>query len=195
MESNKSVLYSGNDLVLMSDLGSRMIFATGSAPATEKMTLLSNGNFGVGETIPTATIHAKGIDSTSSNYALKVNNSASSPLLYVRNDGNVGINTSNPTSKLQVVGLATYVDNSAAITAGLTTGAFYIRTGHGLDIVVTGGGGSVTLKVTNITSSATPSIDYDVDQYNITALATNITSVSLSGTFVDRQRLIVTITR
>ena len=52
---------------------------------------------------------------------------------------------------------------------------------------------AVTLKVTNITSSATPSIDYDVDQYNITALATNITSVSLSGTFVDRQRLIVTI--
>ena len=52
---------------------------------------------------------------------------------------------------------------------------------------------AVTLKVTNITSSATPSIYYDVDQYNITALATNITSVSLSGTFVDRQRLIVTI--
>ena len=49
------------------------------------------------------------------------------------------------------------------------------------------------IKVTNITSSATPSIYYDVDQYNITALATNITSVSLSGTFVDRQRLIVTI--
>jgi len=52
---------------------------------------------------------------------------------------------------------------------------------------------AVTLKVTNITSSATPSIYYDVDQYNITDLATNITSVSLSGTFVDRQRLIVTI--
>ena len=28
---------------------------------------------------------------------------------------------------------------------------------------------AVTLKVTNITSSATPSIYYDVDQYNITA--------------------------
>jgi hypothetical protein len=33
-----------------------------------------------------------GIDATSSNYALKVDNSASSPLLYVRNDGNTNIN-------------------------------------------------------------------------------------------------------
>lgn len=92
MASNKSVLYSSNDLVLMADSGSRMIFATGSTPATEKMTLLSNGNFGIG--------------------------------------------TSTPTAKLQVVGLDTYADNAAAITGGLTAGAFYIRTGHGLDVVV-----------------------------------------------------------
>lgn len=54
----------------------------------------------------------------------------------VRNDGNVGINSTSPTSKLQVVGLSTYADNAAAVTAGLTAGAFYIRTGHGLDVVV-----------------------------------------------------------
>jgi hypothetical protein len=49
------------------------------------------GNVGVGTNAPTSTIHAKGLDSTSSNYALKVDNSASSPLLYVNNNGNVGI--------------------------------------------------------------------------------------------------------
>ena len=51
-------------------------------------------------------------------------------------DGDIGIGTTEPTSKFQVVGLNTYADNSAAIAAGLTAGAMYIRTGHGLDIVV-----------------------------------------------------------
>jgi hypothetical protein len=48
--------------------------------------------------------------------------------------GNVGIGTTNAISKLQVVGLVEYTDNSSAITAGLTVGAFY-RTGDILKIV------------------------------------------------------------
>lgn len=47
---------------------------------------------------------------------------------------NFGIGTSSPTSKLQVVGLVEYADNAAAITAGLTIGAFY-RTGDLLKVV------------------------------------------------------------
>ena len=39
--------------------------------------------------------------------------------------GYLGIGTPSPTSRLQVVGLATYASNAAAITAGLTAGAFY----------------------------------------------------------------------
>jgi len=50
--------------------------------------------------------------------------------------GAVGIGTNLPTAKLQVVGLANYANNAAAITAGLTAGAMYIRAGHGLDIVI-----------------------------------------------------------
>ncbi|MFY8165237.1 MAG: hypothetical protein ACOVJ8_01515 [Sediminibacterium sp.] len=42
---------------------------------------------GFGLNTPTATAHIKGVDATSSNFALKVENSASAPLLYVRNDG------------------------------------------------------------------------------------------------------------
>ena len=49
-------------------------------------------------------------------------------------DGDVGIGTSTPTSKLQVVGLAEHADNAAALVAGLTIGAFY-RTGDLLKVV------------------------------------------------------------
>ena len=55
--------------------------------------------------------------------------------LYITSSGNVGINTTTPTSKLQVVGLPTYADNAAAITGGLTAGAFY-RTVLGVLMVV-----------------------------------------------------------
>ncbi len=50
--------------------------------------------------------------------------------------GFTGINTISPKSQLQVVGLPTYANNAAAVSGGLTAGAFYIRTGHGLDVVV-----------------------------------------------------------
>jgi hypothetical protein len=44
-------------------------------------------------------------------------------------NGNVGIGTTAPTAKLQVVGLPSFADNAAAITGGLTVGAFYHTAG------------------------------------------------------------------
>lgn len=55
-------------------------------------------------------------------------------ILTLQSDGNVGIGTPAPTSKLQVVGLLEYSDNVAATNAGLTIGAFY-RTGDILKVV------------------------------------------------------------
>jgi hypothetical protein len=46
----------------------------------------------------------------------------------------LGIGTNAPTSKLHVVGLVEYADNAAAVTGGLTVGAFY-RTGDLLKVV------------------------------------------------------------
>lgn len=52
-----------------------------------------------------------------------------------RDNGNVGIGTNAPTSKLQVVGLPEFADNASAIAGGLTIGAFY-RTSVGVLMVV-----------------------------------------------------------
>ena len=49
--------------------------------------------------------------------------------------GNVGIGTTNPHSKLAVVGLPVYANNAAAITGGLAAGDFY-RDGADPDSVV-----------------------------------------------------------
>ena len=49
--------------------------------------------------------------------------------LVVSSAGNVGINSTAPTSKLQVVGLVDYATNALAIAGGLTVGAFYHTAG------------------------------------------------------------------
>jgi len=49
--------------------------------------------------------------------------------MVILNNGNVGIGTTAPTTKLQVVGLPSYADNATAISNGLTVGAFYHTAG------------------------------------------------------------------
>ncbi len=52
----------------------------------------------------------------------------------VLRNGNVGIRTDAPTSRLHIMGVDEYADNTTAIAAGLPVGAFY-RTGDELKIV------------------------------------------------------------
>ena len=49
--------------------------------------------------------------------------------MIIKSEGDVGIGTSNPTAKFHVVGLSSYADNAAAISGGLTAGAFYHTSG------------------------------------------------------------------
>ena len=144
----------GSDVYLWNRENSNTIFGTNG---TERMRIDSIGNVGIGDVSPTVissntfslslnssrndlsgglitkangTVkHQQYWDSSGYNFNL----SASSGN-FKFNGGNVGIGTTSPTAKLQVVGLAEHADNAAAITAGLTTGAFY-RTGDLLKVV------------------------------------------------------------
>lgn len=60
---------------------------------------------------------------------------ASSEKVRITSVGDVGIGTTAPTSKLQVVDLPVFANNAAAAAAGLTAGAFY-RTAAGVLMVV-----------------------------------------------------------
>ncbi len=78
-------------------------FSIYSAIYVPLLNVTSSGNVVIGDTLtPTARLYVKGENSTSANYSLKVDNSLGNPLLYVRNDGNVGIGTNSPLSKLYV---------------------------------------------------------------------------------------------
>ena len=65
----------------------------------------NGGNVGLGTASPSANVHIVGVDATSSNYGLKVNDSTNSPLFYVRNDGNISIGTSSSTAKVLIMGV------------------------------------------------------------------------------------------
>ena len=59
-------------------------------------------------------------NTSSSYYALSVMNSNSNSLLYVRNDGNVGIGTTSPSTALQVNGYQTFYDSALLPGQNLT---------------------------------------------------------------------------
>jgi len=108
------------------------------------------GNVGIGTTSPASQLHVN----TSGNEAtIRLTAQTSWPLIFnqssgslftisnggaqrlaIDGNGNVGIGTTSPTSKLQVVGLPVYANNAAAVAGGLTAGAFY-RTGADPDPV------------------------------------------------------------
>lgn len=99
----------------------------------------STGNLSIGGATVSARVHIRGIDSTSSNYAFKVENSLYDPIISMRNDG-------------LILSLPIYATTSFTGTSGLvgidSTGKLY-NTGITPSSVGGGGGGGITGTGTN----------------------------------------------
>ena len=70
-----------------------------------------------------------GVEYDNSNINLNVTNRSGASKVTIRETGNVGIGTETPRSKLSVVGLASFLSNSAALSGGLIVGDFYHTAG------------------------------------------------------------------
>ena len=125
--------------------------------------IVGKGNVGIGTVTPERLLHLNGanprilIEASSSNPEINFKNNGDLPsdiwsvykngttddlqfyqngnkVTIQKNTGNVGIGTTNPNSKLSIVGLSEYDDNAAALAAGLVAGDLY-RSGDLLKIV------------------------------------------------------------
>ena len=117
--------YSGGQLctgVRNTAIGSNSAYETAALTGWSNTFLGYNASYGGNTAVNNAT--ALGADVTV----------AQSNTVILGNNCNVGIGTSTPTSKLQVVGLSAYAGNAAAIAGGLTAGAFY-RNGDNVCVV------------------------------------------------------------
>lgn len=90
---------------------------------TERMTILNNGNVGIGTASPTARLHVKGVDVTDSNFALKVEDSNNLNLLSVKNNGDVtlknpllGSNGGTGITTFGAVGRIPYASSTTVLT-------------------------------------------------------------------------------
>jgi hypothetical protein len=97
-------LYSGGNVRMLRVKG------TGEALAVTRYNLT-----GFGTLTPAARVDILGTGNTSATTSLRVVNSSSTSLLFVRDDGNIGIGTSSPAKKLDVAG---DINASGTITAG-----------------------------------------------------------------------------
>jgi hypothetical protein len=104
--------------------------------ASELMRMTTSGTIGIGlpltsslfniQPFDNCRLHIMGSGANSSSSALNVANSGNNSLLFVRNDGNVGVGTTNPNSQLHVVGSGLFsgdVTSSGSFIGGSGTAA------------------------------------------------------------------------
>src|SRR3954471_13761969 len=72
-------------------------------------------NCGVNQSTPLSSLHVKGCGTTSATSAFRVDNSANTPLLFVRDDKNIGFGTITPVFKLELSGTSAISDRTIGI--------------------------------------------------------------------------------
>jgi hypothetical protein len=85
----------------------QVVFNNGGILSANSGFVYSGSNVGIGTTSPNSRLVVQGSGTTSATSALNVTNSATTNILFVRNDGNVGINNTSPTGQLDIQGVST----------------------------------------------------------------------------------------
>ena len=119
-----------NNIITLDDTGSSTGFIG-----------LGSYNDGTKNRAQGASYYGFGIEVDRPNARMSMNSYDSSGIISASNitlksNGNVGIGTTTPTSKLQVTGLLVFANNADAVAGGLTSGAFYTNASGTLSAVL-----------------------------------------------------------
>jgi len=97
-----------------------------SGMCNSQVKVLTNGNVGVRTATPSSTLHIKGTTSDNTAFTFKSDNSSGNELLYVRNDGYIGIGTASPGYQLTLGGTNGIfgIANTAYFLAKNSTGTY-----------------------------------------------------------------------
>lgn len=130
-------------------------------------------------------LSVRGNGATASNFALTVNNNASSDLLMVRNDGNIGIGTSTPGTKLDVNGSIKMTDGNQTNGKAMISDASGVATWKSSPPAITFGGlNNLGFSVSNSTTAVGPTMSfnkvYDATDVEVT-MYSRVTAGSFSG--------------
>lgn len=112
----------------------------------------STGNIAIGTALaPTSRLHIKGSGATSATFALKVDNTSSTPLLYARNDGNIALG--DPTNLSSKFIDFNSVSNTFRINVNTTSNLHYNVAG---ELFLTGinGTGGHDMQITSIAAKS-----------------------------------------
>ena len=131
--SNNTVIGS-NITGLTTTLSNSILIGDSSGLVTFYTNSSGDTMIGAGFISASSRLHVRGIDATALNYVLKLEDISSSPLLYVQNNGYVGIGVATPNNKIQVSGLIDF--NPATVMTAIGGNALISNTTGSRNVAV-----------------------------------------------------------